>query len=223
MGVGKNIHAAMEAAGLRPVDLASRLGITDSAVSQWFRKDTGPAHRNMVKLAEILRTSTDALYGTGHFRPNTSDTKRQGNHSDAAVNVTDIDKMPVTVVIYATDPAENGYFIIGGDSGMKARCPPRFTGRDDIIALYVQGDANLDRYRDGALIYLERLRPPQKGTDDAVLRLKDGGRAILGLLVNKTTKTITIKQYGSEKAIDIPADKVEVVYRVMTLQDLLGS
>lgn len=210
-------------ANLRPVDIAQRLGITDSAVSQWFSKDTGPEKKKMPKLAEILGTTTDDLYRGIRPRTGTSDTKSEGNHTASAATVGDIDNMPVTVVIYATELADNGYFIIGSDSGMKGRCPPRFSGRDDIIALYVQGNANLDRYREGQLIYLERHRPPQKGTDDVVLKLKDSDRAILGSLVDRTPKMFKIKQYAASHAIEIAAAAVEIVYRVMTMQDLLGS
>src|SRR4051812_44854640 len=61
MGVGKRIEQAMVAAGKKPVDIARLFAITDSAVSQWFAKDTGPKSARLNTLATFLNTSVDYL------------------------------------------------------------------------------------------------------------------------------------------------------------------
>ena len=55
MAIGKRIENAMIRAGKKPVDIARRLKITESAVSQWFAKDTGP---KSVRLSELAPRST---------------------------------------------------------------------------------------------------------------------------------------------------------------------
>lgn len=223
MGIGKNIEAAMLAANLRPVDIARALGITDSAVSQWFRKDKGPRPEKLPELAGILGTTTEDLLRGARRPKTTSDVKKKMQDTPLPATMKDIRQMPETVRIFRTDPAGDGFFIMGEDSGFKARRPSRFEGREDIRAIYVQGDANEDRYRAGQLIYLETLRPPTKSIDDAVLLFKEGGKALLGKLVDRTPDLITIMQYAAkDRLIETPSGLVQIVFRVMTMNDLLG-
>ena len=61
MAIGKRIENAMIRAGKKPVDVARRLKITESAVSQWFAKDTGPKSVRLSELASFLGTTVDDL------------------------------------------------------------------------------------------------------------------------------------------------------------------
>ncbi|MGZ5906786.1 MAG: helix-turn-helix domain-containing protein, partial [Reyranella sp.] len=61
MAIGKRIESAMIRAGKKPVDIARRLKITESAVSQWFAKDTGPKSVRLSELASFLGTTVDYL------------------------------------------------------------------------------------------------------------------------------------------------------------------
>lgn len=61
MGIGKRIEAAMIAARKKPVDIARHFKISESAVSQWFSKDTGPKATRLVDLARFLNTTVDDL------------------------------------------------------------------------------------------------------------------------------------------------------------------
>lgn len=78
MGIGKRIEIAMTQAGKRPVDIARLFHITESAVSQWFQKDTGPKTERLGELAEFLETTTDYfIRGIEPLRP------RRGLSEDA--------------------------------------------------------------------------------------------------------------------------------------------
>lgn len=61
MGIGVRIKRAMEASGRLPVDIATHLGITESAVSQWFAKDSGPKRDRLQQLATFLNTTVPWL------------------------------------------------------------------------------------------------------------------------------------------------------------------
>src|SRR5260370_15539967 len=67
MAIGKRIESAMIRAGKKPVDIAKRLKITESAVSQWVHKDTGPKSVRLSELASFLGTTVDYLI-TEHER-----------------------------------------------------------------------------------------------------------------------------------------------------------
>src|SRR5260370_36927746 len=57
----KRNESSMNRAGKKPVDIARRLKITESAVSQWFAKDTGPKSGRLSELAAVLGTTVDYL------------------------------------------------------------------------------------------------------------------------------------------------------------------
>lgn len=58
-----HIKQAREAAGLKQYEVARRLGISQSSVSAWEKGEAYPAAENLIKLADILGTTTDALLG----------------------------------------------------------------------------------------------------------------------------------------------------------------
>src|SRR5947208_3148756 len=61
MGIGRRIESAMTKAGRKPVEIARYLKISESAVSQWFSKDTGPKSMRLADLAAFLNTTVDCL------------------------------------------------------------------------------------------------------------------------------------------------------------------
>src|SRR5919197_5980801 len=61
MGIGRRIESAMIKAGRKPVEIARYLKISESAVSQWFSKDTGPKSVRLGDLAAFLNTTVDYL------------------------------------------------------------------------------------------------------------------------------------------------------------------
>src|SRR6266404_4305964 len=61
MGIGRRIETAMIKSGRKPVDIARRLKISESAVSQWFSKDTGPKSVRLADLAAFLNTTVEYL------------------------------------------------------------------------------------------------------------------------------------------------------------------
>ena len=114
---------------------------------------------------------------------------------------------------------------MNGETGEFMRRPPRFGGRSDLFALYVQGNSMEPRYLPGELIYVEQRRPPQNG-DHVVVELlpaEDGTReAYLKLLLGVTPTKVRLQQYNPAKVIEIDRKRVGQVLRVLTTMDLLG-
>lgn len=134
--------------------------------------------------------------------------------------------MPRDVPILGTAwGGESGDFTMNGETGDFARRPPRYAGRDDVFALYVQGTSMEPRYFAGELILLEKRRPPQNG-DHVVVELhpgRDGTReAFLKVLVARTGTKIRLQQYNPPKTIEIDLARVGQVLRVLNTVDLLG-
>lgn len=227
MGIGKRIHAAMLAAGKRPVDIANHLGIKDAAVSQWFAKDRGPKSDRLPALASFLATTADSLLGAPLETVNENAPKGTVRFPVTPVTLTPREQMPEDIPVLGTvlGGSSGGDFTMNGQSGMRVRRPPRLAGRDDIFALFVQGDSMAPRYLAGELIYVERRRPPQNG-DHCVVELKadrDGTQeAYLKRLVATTPTKLKLAQYSPPRVLEIDRKRVLQVLRVLTTSDLLG-
>ena len=57
------IKKLREAAGLRQYELADRMGVKQASVSAWESGAAMPSAANLMKLADILQCSVDALLG----------------------------------------------------------------------------------------------------------------------------------------------------------------
>lgn len=57
------IKKLREAAGLRQYELAALLGVKQASVSAWENGNAYPTAENLLKLAAILHTTTDAILG----------------------------------------------------------------------------------------------------------------------------------------------------------------
>jgi len=57
------IRTLREAAGLKQYELAALLNIKPASVSAWESGQAYPSAENLMKLADILHCSTDALLG----------------------------------------------------------------------------------------------------------------------------------------------------------------
>jgi hypothetical protein len=81
-------------------------------------------------------------------------------------------------------------------------------------------------YRPGALVLVERARPPAPG-DDVVVELlpatpRDDRRALIKRLVSINAKTVVLEQYNPPATLEFPRKQVGAIFRVMTVADLLG-
>ena len=59
----ETIRAARRRLGITQAELAERLNVTQAAVSHWEQGITVPSSRQMVTLAEVLKTTVSELYG----------------------------------------------------------------------------------------------------------------------------------------------------------------
>ena len=81
-------------------------------------------------------------------------------------------------------------------------------------------------HRPGALVLVERARPPAPG-DDVVIELlpanpRDERRALIKRLVGINGKTVKVEQYNPPLQLEFPRKQVSSILRVMTVADLLG-
>ena len=213
----KDLKALLEKAGKNQADLARYLGWKESAVSKLA---TGKRALKTHEADKILRFLGSA--GGTYAIASNMDVRRV----DTQPMIPTRYEMPMDVPILGTAwGGESGDFTMNGETGAFARRPPRYEGRADVFALYVQGSSMEPRFFTGELILVEKRRPPQNG-DHVVVELHPGPdgtcEAFLKVLVARTPTKIRLRQYNPPKEIEIELAKVGQVLRVLTTVDLLG-
>ncbi|MBM6976972.1 helix-turn-helix domain-containing protein [Intestinimonas butyriciproducens] len=71
----KGLKYIRKKAGLTQMDLAAKLGVTQSLVAMWERGATLPNAAKLPELADVLHCTIDALYGREPFRAEDKDTR----------------------------------------------------------------------------------------------------------------------------------------------------
>ena len=135
-------------------------------------------------------------------------------------------EMSRDIPILGTVSGGGGGLQMNGDPIDWARRPPRLKGRTDVFGLYVEDLSMIPAFRPGALILVERARPPAPG-DDVVIQVRgekpsDDDRALIKHLVGLSSTTVKLLQHNPAKELEFPRKQVVYLYRVMTMTDLLG-
>lgn len=160
------------------------------------------------------------------------------NHNEPAVRRLDDYNPPPPqstmardVPVLGTISSRAGGLMMGVEHALDfVRRPPRYADRlgksRDIFAVLVEEVSMAPKYGLGDLLYIDPLRPAQVG--DAVVvecqeDAKSEPRVLLKVLKERTAAKITLAQYNPPRTFDIELAHVVALYRVMTINDLLGS
>lgn len=216
--LGPRIRAWRKRRGLTMVQLAQKISVSQSAVSQWETGREAPARENLVRLASALELSVAALLG-----------EREPVASTLApsVETAGLAPMPVDVPVYGTAVGgAGGDFRFNGQVVDHVRRPPGVTRLRNMYALWVTGDSMVPWNGSGDLIFVSPARPAAPG-DHVVVELFgacDGepGTAMVKRLVARTATQLRLRQYNPEQTFCVPLAQVKAVHRVLSLRDLLG-
>ncbi len=195
VGIGKRIEEAMHRAQLSPVDIARHLDISDSAVHQWFAKDTGPRSVRYETLSSLLQVSVAWLI-TGEDVPPSA--------SDVAGNVSlrqDGAALPPLVLWHAAPAVggEPGGWMLKREKTGEVERPPMLRFSKRAFAVEVQDSRNADvfRARDTLLINPDRtVLPEDDGLFTGNTEAPGGAVTIVGRLIRSTQHEWIIRQYA---------------------------
>jgi phage repressor protein C with HTH and peptisase S24 domain len=199
MGIGRRIEAAMIRAGKKPVDVARRLKITESAVSQWFAKDTGPKSVRLSELAAFLGTTVDTLI---------TEQEPGAAPLGAALPPPMVlrgDRPDLAVYASAAGGPE-GAWVLSGDAIAWIHRDQRLQGVRDAFACYVVGESMFPAYEHGNLLLVNPAVPPGAGDDCLLIQeASDGARyALIKRLVRFNSTSWTVKQWNPDKTFSLP-------------------
>lgn len=185
----------MHRAEKSPVDIARHLGISDSAVHQWFAKDTGPKSVRFATLAAFLDVTVLWLM-TGQ--------EPVQNETPVVENVSVVGHggpLP-PLILWKNDE------LLGGDAGTwmlkrektgEVERPDRLRFSKRAFAVEVQDGRNEDVYRarDTLLINPDRkVLPNDDGLFTGNPEAFAGAATIVGRLIRSTEKDWFIRQYA---------------------------
>ena len=202
MAIGKRIESAMIRAGKKPVDIAKRLKITESAVSQWFAKDTGPKSVRLSELASFLGTTVDYLI-TEHE----SASLAPSSPSAALAPPMALSAGRPDLAVYASAAGgPEGAWVLSGDAIAWIHRDQRLVGVRDAFACYVVGESMFPAYEQGNLLLVNPAVPPNAGDDCLLIQeASDGSRyALIKRLVRFNSTSWTVKQWNPDKTFSLP-------------------
>jgi transcriptional regulator with XRE-family HTH domain len=200
MGIGRRIETAMIKSGRKPVDIARRLKISESAVSQWFSKDTGPKSVRLADLAAFLNTSVEYLI-TEPQGP-----AALGQPHSSPPYVAGGGERPDLAVYSSAAGGPEGAWMMSGDAIAWIHRDQRLVGVRDAFACYVVGDSMFPAYEQGNLLLVNPAVPPNAGDDCLfVQETPDTQRyALVKRLVRFNSTSWTVKQWNPDKTFNLP-------------------
>ena len=193
----------MQKAGKKPVDIARHLKISESAVSQWFAKDTGPKSVRLSVLAAFLGTTVDYLTTEPEgqtFSPGGAVPGRGSGPPPGSFERADL-------AVYASAAGgPEGAWVLSSDAIAWIHRDQRLVGVRDAFACYVVGESMFPAYEQGNLLLVNPAVPPNAGDDCLLIQeASDGARyALIKRLVRFNSTSWTVKQWNPDKTFTLP-------------------
>lgn len=219
MRIGEKIKRAREARGLSQEGLARAVGISQPAIK---KIESGETERSRFLPDLLAYLEIDGSISRPQSTPGLFPI------IPAEVPIPVRSEMPLDVPVYGTvrgGPA--GGFIYEGGIVDYVRRLPGITNAKDVFAVRVEGDSMEPAFREGTLIIVDPRRPPRIG-DDVVIELKPNevGEYVQGCvkrLVRRTPTKIVVEQFNPPRNdIEFDIDEVKAVFRVLTMDELIG-
>lgn len=201
MGIGDRIRALRINAGMTQVELANKLNISNSTLSQYESGARTPSDDMKLKIAALFQVSTDYLLsGT----TNTVNTKTKGV------------QIPVLGEVRAGYPMEAVENIIDYEE-----IDEDMAHRGEFFALRIKGDSMEPRFVEGDVVIVRKQETADSG--DIVVALVNGDSATIkklkrhqnGITLVPSNSAYEPMYYSNEEIMDLP---VTILGKVVELR-----
>ncbi len=216
--------------------LSLGLGRNHAYLQQWIQRGKGGLpERERLKLARLLNVDEAELRSEpppeiGDIRP-VVDPPMPPTNILPAYDAPRIDARPLPRDIKVRGVAvagETGAFSFNGDIVDYATRHPGISTLKSVEAIYVVDSSMWPLWNPGDLAYFTDVRQPKPG-DHVIVELhadrrNENGAAFLKRFVGRHGSKIRLAQYNPPNdRIDIDADKVRVIHRVLEWRELLSG
>lgn len=201
MGIGDRVRALRINAGMTQVELANKLNISNSTLSQYESGARTPSDDMKLKIAALFQVSTDYLLsGT----TNTVNTKTKGV------------QIPVLGEVRAGYPMEAVENIIDYEE-----IDEDMARRGEFFALRIKGDSMEPRFVEGDVVIVRKQQTADSG--DIVVALVNGDSATIkklkrhqnGITLVPSNSAYEPMYYSNEEIMDLP---VTILGKVVELR-----
>lgn len=227
---GKLFKEARLKAKVTQRHIASAMGVTPSAISQWETGDTLPDAERLFHLSNMLGLNHEAMSAA------IAQDSREAGAAAAGAYHKSLPPMPAVSVfqrgegmpLFATHASADGQgFQIADQVVDMVHRPPRLQGREDVFALFMRGTEMSPWREPGDLVVIDRNRPPRVG-DYVLLTMKrkggEGRWSLIRRLVEGRAHDIRVEQFKPAKEEAIKLEEIEDMLRIADWTELmLGS
>lgn len=222
MGIGKRIEAAMIKAGKRPVDIAKRFKITESAVSQWFAKDSGPKTTRLSDLAYFLGTTVDDLTREDPTQASLfpAISAPPSQLAPSSPPVFDLAKPDIPVWASAAAGDGDGAIIITSEPIDYIRRSERTATVKEPWAFHIVGDSMLERLAPGDQVVISPALPLVPMTDCVFVRQAEDGAmyALVKRLLRYNADVWFVRQFNPVKTFELSRNKWPKAFRIAEIR-----
>ena len=202
MGIGDRIRALRTNAGMTQIELANKLNISNSTLSQYESSARTPSDDMKLKIAALFQVSTDYLL-SGRNAPAKPE-KKKGV------------QIPVLGEVRAGYPMEAVENIIDYEE-----IDEDMARRGEFFALRIKGDSMEPRFVEGDVVIVRKQETAESG--DIVVALVNGDSATIkklkrhqnGITLMPTNPTYEPMYYSNEEIMELP---VTILGKVVELR-----
>lgn len=202
MGIGDRIRALRTNAGMTQIELANKLNISNSTLSQYESGARTPSDDMKLKIAALFQVSTDYLL-SGSLT-NVTDSKAKGVH------------IPVLGDVRAGYPMEAVENIIDYEE-----IDEETARRGEFFALRIKGDSMEPRFVEGDVVIVRKQQTADSG--DIVVALVNGDSATIkklkrhqnGITLVPSNSAYEPMYYSNEEIMELP---VNILGKVVELR-----
>lgn len=219
---GKYLRQLRQSRGFTQQDLATKLGISNTAVGMWERDINVPGTEHMASLSAIFGVSVDDLLKVRGVIP-----KPPPTVAPTSAQVMHARELPADIpMLGQTVGGDGGFFLQNGEIVDFVRRPPGLANQKTVFALSVIGSSMVPRYEDGDIVYVSTTRRPQIG-DDVIVEMvenEDGspGESFIKRLVRRSASAIVCEQFNPAQPLEYPSAQVKNLFRVIPWREVIG-
>lgn len=199
----RRLLEAMARKGLKPRDIAARIGISQSAVSQWFKEDgkpTRPSREHLAALSGILGVTVNHLLADGASKTPTTEI-RSGPPADFGKR-----DLPV----FASARGGHGEMVVENSPMEYIDRPGELALVDDAFGVYLVGDSMWPKFEQGEILVVHPRRPVKSGDYVLVEMVESDGTRLcmVKLLVRIAPGGFVLRQFNPDMEIVVEKARV---------------